>query len=122
MHIATNDLNKVYVFDVSSSEITEKSHLIITCMAFRYQRTIKLFCRTKWIGSCLSTGTLTIESEIRIDFIATHVVDGLNGYNYISKHEADYRTYFYTYSIATGELSPSGSYMIIWKEVPHEVT
>ena len=107
-YIATNDLNKVYVFDVSSSEITREitfNHNVYGVSLSEDNKT--LFVGQSGLVSCLSTGTLTIESEIEIDFIATHVVDGLNGYNYISKHEADYRTYFYTYSIATGELSPS---------------
>ena len=112
LYVASSVENKVYVFDMALQKITKEISLTKKVNNVSLSETnSKLFVGQNGLISVYNTADLSLISQIDVDFMASDVIDGENGYYYIVKKDGDFQTYFYTYKVATEELFPSGRYI-----------
>jgi|GEM_PF-1417080 hypothetical protein len=112
LYIASSEVNKVYVFDLTSNSVTQEISLTKNINDVSLSEDGKtLFVGQSGLITLYNTSDLSEKLQIDTDFIASDIIDGENGYYYISKQDGDYDTYFYSYNTATKQLAPSGRYI-----------
>lgn len=111
LYVASSVENKVVVVNIASQKIVKEITLNRNVNAISLsENNSKLFVGQSGLVSVYNTSDLSLHSQIEIDFMASDVIDGQNGYYYIAKKDGDFESYFYSYDLATQKLYPSGAY------------